>query len=317
MKRHRTTARGVLFLLCLLGLAAAAAAASAQNAIKPGGGGKVQLHAPPPKGKRIVFPVIGKVQYTDDFGDPRPIGTEQGTDMMTPRHSLAIAAESGKVQFWTDSGAGCMLNLYGKSGTTYVYLHLNNDKTSHNDNRGKCGPRMSYAPHLRNGAHVTAGQVIGFTGDSGNANGIPHLEFQVHPHGGKTRDPYRILNRARRLLFSALKERKGVRVVMSGTVVSTADNQSLTMRVTSLEAWPGRFHIHQFGRDVTVYVPSDAAVSERIKGGRGASSTVSLADARKGQGVTVTTSRQPAKLSLFLGQPLALSAAEIMLAAPK
>ena len=34
--------------------------------------------------------------------------------------------------------AGCMLYLYGKSGTTYLYIHLNNDVTKGNDNRGKC-----------------------------------------------------------------------------------------------------------------------------------------------------------------------------------
>ena len=31
-----------------------------------------------------------------------------------------------------------MLYLYGASGTTYLYIHLNNDVTMANDNRGKC-----------------------------------------------------------------------------------------------------------------------------------------------------------------------------------
>ena len=31
-----------------------------------------------------------------------------------------------------------MLYLYGESGTTYLYIHLNNDVTMANDNRGKC-----------------------------------------------------------------------------------------------------------------------------------------------------------------------------------
>ena len=31
-----------------------------------------------------------------------------------------------------------MLYLYGKSGTTYQYIHLNNDLGKGNDNRGKC-----------------------------------------------------------------------------------------------------------------------------------------------------------------------------------
>jgi hypothetical protein len=32
----------------------------------------------------------------------------------------------------------CMLYLYGESGTIYYYIHLNNDLTLKNDNRGKC-----------------------------------------------------------------------------------------------------------------------------------------------------------------------------------
>ena len=31
-----------------------------------------------------------------------------------------------------------MLYLYGDSGTMYEYIHLNNDLTMKNDNRGKC-----------------------------------------------------------------------------------------------------------------------------------------------------------------------------------
>ena len=45
------------------------------------------------------------------------------------------------MKYWTSSSAaGCMLYLYGKSGTTYLYIHLNNDVTKGNDNRGKCVP---------------------------------------------------------------------------------------------------------------------------------------------------------------------------------
>ena len=33
-----------------------------------------------------------------------------------------------------------MLYLYGASGTTYLYIHLNNDLTAKRDNKGKCVP---------------------------------------------------------------------------------------------------------------------------------------------------------------------------------
>jgi hypothetical protein len=98
---------------------------------------------------RFVFPVVGRVQYTNDYGAPRPQGAHEGNDIMAPRRALAVATEAGKIKFWTHSAtAGCMLYLYGKSGTTYLYIHLNNDLTDHNDNRGKCVAGTSYAPGL-------------------------------------------------------------------------------------------------------------------------------------------------------------------------
>jgi len=187
MRRHRTTARGVLFLAVTIGLSAGSAAASAT--------GKVPDH--------IVFPVVGKVQYIDDFGAPRGGSPHQGNDLMAPKKSPAVAAEAGKVKYWTTSSpAGCMLYLYGESGTTYLYIHLNNDVTMKNDNRGKCVRGTAYS--VKNGAKVAAGQQIGYVGDSGDANGgASHLHFEVHPGGGKAVSPYPYLQKAYKLLFTA------------------------------------------------------------------------------------------------------------------
>src|SRR6478609_2650935 len=187
MRRHRTTARGVLFLAVTIGLFAGSAAASAT--------GKGPDH--------IVFPVVGKVQYIDDFGAPRGGSPHQGNDLMAAKKSPAVAAEAGKVKYWTTSAsAGCMLYLYGESGTTYQYIHLNNDLTSGNDNRGRCVAGTAYAPGLKDGATVQAGQAIGFVGDSGDANGIhPHLHFEVHPRDGAAVSPYPYLRKAVHLLF--------------------------------------------------------------------------------------------------------------------
>src|SRR2546423_15278583 len=124
MRRHRTTARGVLFLAAVLGLVAGTAAA-----------------APPKVPDHIVFPVVGQVSYIDDFGAPRPGGAHQGNDLMAAKKSPAVAAESGTVKYWTTSrSAGCMLYLYGESGTIYYYIHLHNDLPTRDDNRGKCVP---------------------------------------------------------------------------------------------------------------------------------------------------------------------------------
>ena len=64
-----------------------------------------------------------------------------------------------------------MLYLNGTSGTTYLYIHLNNDLGMTNDNQGGCKPGVSFAPGLKSGMRVAAGEPIGFVGDSGDANG--------------------------------------------------------------------------------------------------------------------------------------------------
>src|SRR3954468_623273 len=184
---------------------------------------------------RLVFPVIGAVTYSDDFGAPRAGGAHQGNDILADKKAPAIAVESGKVKFWTTSAsAGCMLYLYGDSGTTYLYIHLNNDLTMKNDNRGKCAAGTSYAKGLKDGARVTAGQQIGYVGDSGDANGIAsHLHFEVHPNGGGAVDPYPYLQVAQHLLFFA-KVGTPFTLALTGTVVSATDTQ-LKLQLSALQ----------------------------------------------------------------------------------
>jgi hypothetical protein len=113
-----------------------------------------------------------------------------------------------------------MLYLYGDSGTTYLYIHLNNDLTMKNDNRGSCVAGTSYAQGLKDGARVAAGQLIGYVGDSGDANGIhPHLHFEVHPNDGSAVDPYPYLRKAQPLMFYAKTNAK-VSLSLTGTIVS-------------------------------------------------------------------------------------------------
>jgi murein DD-endopeptidase MepM/ murein hydrolase activator NlpD len=150
---------------------------------------------------QIIFPIIGPAVYRDDFGEPRPGGVHQGNDILAERHAPVVAVEAGKIVFWTTSAsAGCMLYLYGRSGTTYQYIHLNNDLTARNDNRGSCVPGVAYAPGLRDGERVSAGELIGYVGDSGDADGLhPHLHFELHPGDGKAVSPFPWLQSAEHL----------------------------------------------------------------------------------------------------------------------
>ena len=218
---HRT-ARRLLPFVCLLVFAGAAAAT-------------------PQKGvPQLIFPVVGDAQYSDDFGAPRAGGGHEGNDLMAAKKSPAVAAEAGKVKFWTTSArAGCMLYLYGDSGTTYLYIHLNNDLTMKNDNRGTCKPGTSYAPGLKDGSHVAAGQLVGFVGDSGDANGVsPHLHFELHPNDGRAIDPFPYLRKATHLLFYA-KPGATVSLVLTAKIVKNAGGL-LDMKLSKLQVLPSK-----------------------------------------------------------------------------
>lgn len=255
----------------------------------------------------LLFPVAGATTYTDDFGDPRSDGPPHpGNDLLAAKKTPVIAVESGKVKFWTTSAtAGCMLYLYGDSGTMYEYIHLNNDVTMKNDNRGKCVAGTAYAKGLKDGARVTAGQQIGYVGDSGDANGIhPHLHFEVHPNGGAAVDPYPYLQSAQHLLFFA-KLGTPFTLALQGTVVSSTDT-SLTLQLSALQGFPMRLSLKKLTQTVTLNVPASAVVLP-------AASRQLSADV--GQTVTVWTQPAVTTLKAMLGSDGALSAALVQVGA--
>jgi len=286
---HRTTARSIL--LVLLGLAAGVGSQSLHAQTYGGSDGLGAKSAtttsapatsapsttsstprPKPKtvpiGNRLIFPVVGPVQYTDDFGAPRPGGVRhEGNDIMAAKKSLAVAVENGTVKFGHNSAhAGCYLYLYGKSGAYYLYIHLNNDVTMANDNRGKCGPGMSYVKGLKNGQKVKAGEPIGYVGDSGDANGIhAHLHFEVHPHGGGAVDPYPYLNRALRLLF-ALRRGATFTLKLNGSVAGLTDGGSLKELVSTVLTFPTGYKTTGVKRTIQLWLPDDATVQRKANG---------------------------------------------------
>ena len=294
MVSHRTTARGVL---CLAGLGLAVGTAAASTSA-----GAPRAH--------IIFPVVGDVQYTDEFGVTRAGGPHQGNDIVAAKKSPAVAAEAGHVKYWTTSArAGCMLYLYGQSGTTYLYIHLNNDLTPGNDNRGKCVKGVSYA--VANGARVVAGQQIAYIGDSGDANGgHAHLHFEVHPRGGKATDPYPFLQTALKLLFAS-KPGVPFALTLTGTVVGTTPSQ-LQVNVSTSKAWPSALTLTKLNRTIALNVP-DAARIQTIDPDGSVRNLASVTLARKGQKVVAWTQPAPATLKAQRGDDGALDAALVQL----
>lgn len=265
--------------------------------------------------QKLVFPVLGAVTYGDDFGQPRPGGTHQGIDIVATKRSLALAVEAGKVEFWKSSAnAGCMLYLHGASGTDYYYIHLNNDLSAKNDNRGKCVAGTAYAKGLKNGAKVIAGQPVGFVGDSGDANGLhAHLHFELHPGRGKAVDPYPWLQRATHLLFSAPRGTPFM-LDLRGTILSVNED-SVQVRLAAISALPMRQHQSQLKRRLLVTVPFDATV-QLVPSFGSPGTPVELSSAKPKQQVAIRTASAPTTLKAQRGDDLALSASVVSLVSP-
>lgn len=248
MRRHRTTARGMFLALLLLGLAAVSVSPRPATA---------ETEGTVPK---LVFPLVAKTLWWDNYGDPRPNGSHAGIDIEAPWRAPVVAVEAGRVEY-SDSGlGGCMLYLYGRSGTMYLYIHLNNDLTARNDNRGGCVKDIAFA--VPDEARVAAGEQVGWNGDSGDANGNPHLHFEVHPGGGADVNPFQYLRRASRPLFAA-KLGSQFSLGLRGKLVA-AGAGALTLEVERVRHYPGGRWIDIDKRAVELAVPPDALVAPSL-----------------------------------------------------
>ena len=128
-------------------------------------------------GLKAFSPIAEGFDYShfDDFGQSRSYGysrTHLGHDMITATGTPVTAIESGTVEAmgWNQYGGWRLgIRSYDKQ-RYYYYAHLRKD--------------TPYAENLYIGASVTAGDVIGYTGQTGyslkeNTNNIntPHLHF--------------------------------------------------------------------------------------------------------------------------------------------
>jgi murein DD-endopeptidase MepM/ murein hydrolase activator NlpD len=116
---------------------------------------------------RYVFPVYGPCSFTNTFAAPRAdTGWHHGEDIFAALGAPLLAVADGTVFSvgWNDVG-GYRLWLRDKLGNQFYYAHLS-----------------AFSPLAVNNAQVKAGDVLGFMGNSGDAQGTPyHLHFEVHP----------------------------------------------------------------------------------------------------------------------------------------
>lgn len=127
-----------------------------------------------------AFPTAKPCGFADTWQFTRGGGrTHQGVDIIAAPGTEVYAAFTGKVsQVYVDapgSLSGNGLKIRRPDGTYVFYAHL-----------------TALAPGIELGVPVTAGQLIGTVGMTGNA-ATPHLHFEIHPQGGAAINPYPIV----------------------------------------------------------------------------------------------------------------------------
>ena len=120
-------------------------------------------------GGGYVFPVYGTASFGDSFGGPRPNvpgGWHHGEDIFAAAGTPLLAVGDGTLHtIGFNKLGGYRLWLRDTAGNEFYYAHLS-----------------AYSPLAVEGRRVGAGDVIGFVGDTGDADGgSPHLHFEIHP----------------------------------------------------------------------------------------------------------------------------------------
>jgi murein DD-endopeptidase MepM/ murein hydrolase activator NlpD len=116
-----------------------------------------------------VFPLFGPAAFGDTFGAFRGDVAgkwHHGEDLVAPAGTPVLAVADGTLFSvgWNDIG-GWRLWLRDTAGNEFYYAHLS-----------------AYSPLAVAGKRVKAGDVLGFVGNSGDADGgVTHLHFEIHP----------------------------------------------------------------------------------------------------------------------------------------
>jgi murein DD-endopeptidase MepM/ murein hydrolase activator NlpD len=129
--------------------------------------------------RHFVFPVYGRARVADDFGAPRQhTGSHEGNDVFAAFGSPVLAVADGRLnRVGTLPISGNRLWLKTDRGDAFFYAHLS-----------------AFAPEAVSGRRVQAGTLLGFVGNTGDAEPTPpHLHFEIHPGDRKPIDPHPVL----------------------------------------------------------------------------------------------------------------------------
>ena len=150
----------------------------------------------------ITFPVVGPSSFVDTYGACRGAGcsrSHEGVDIFALKLAPLVAVEDGVITGIRRSGLGLggnLIALTGDSGWRYLYIHVNNDSPGTDDGANPQG--WVTANRLRVGSRVSAGDVLGYLGDSGNAEETPpHVHFEIHEPGVGVINPTGMVAEAR------------------------------------------------------------------------------------------------------------------------
>lgn len=115
----------------------------------------------------------GRTSFIDSWGFPRSGGRRhKGVDMFAARGEPMYAVQSGTATASSNRLGGLSIHLRADTGFTYYYAHL--------DSHAFSGSKK-----------VSQGEVVGYNGSTGNANGgSPHLHFEIRPSGSGPVNPY-------------------------------------------------------------------------------------------------------------------------------
>jgi murein DD-endopeptidase MepM/ murein hydrolase activator NlpD len=129
--------------------------------------------------KTFMFPVGGPTQIGGPFGSFRAdTGSHEGNDLFADFGTPVVAVADGTIDLVGSLPiSGNRLWVYADGGDHFFYAHLS-----------------AFAPAAVRGRHVERGTVLGYVGNTGDAEPTPpHLHFEIHPGGGDAVDPHPFL----------------------------------------------------------------------------------------------------------------------------